>query len=80
MLTSKHWLSEMPHPLSDDRQCKASMLVSLKRPLALTQAPSTSPQLEGRWRLLFTSKPGTASPIQRSFTGVDAFSIFQVPL
>jgi len=61
-------------------QCKASMLDTLKRPHALTQAPTTSPQLEGRWRLLFTSKPGTASPIQRTFTGVNAFSIFQVPL
>lgn len=42
------------------------------------QAPTASPQLEGRWRLLYTSKPGTASPIQRTFTGIDAFSIFQV--
>ncbi len=34
--------------------------------------------LDGRWRLLFTSRPGTASPIQNTFTGVDAFSVFQV--
>ncbi|KAG1662067.1 hypothetical protein FOA52_005314 [Chlamydomonas sp. UWO 241] len=33
--------------------------------------------LDGRWRLLFTSRPGTASPIQNTFTGVDAFSVFQ---
>lgn len=41
------------------------------------KAPTASEQINGRWRLLFTSKPGTASPIQRTFTGVDAFSIFQ---
>ncbi|GAX78326.1 hypothetical protein CEUSTIGMA_g5768.t1 [Chlamydomonas eustigma] len=33
--------------------------------------------LDGRWRLLFTSRPGTASPIQNTFTGVDSFSVFQ---
>lgn len=27
--------------------------------------------------MLFTSRPGTASPIQNGFTGIDAFSIFQ---
>ena len=43
------------------------------------QAPTASDQINGRWRLLYTSKPGTASPIQRTFTGQDAFSIFQVP-
>ena len=39
--------------------------------------PTLREALDGRWRLLYTSRPGTASPIQRSFTGVDAFSIFQ---
>ena len=42
------------------------------------QAPTAARELNGRWRLLFTSKPGTNSPIQRTFTSVDAFSIFQV--
>jgi hypothetical protein len=40
-------------------------------------SPTASPLLEGRWRLLYTSRPGTASPIQRSFTGVDAFTVYQ---
>lgn len=40
-------------------------------------APTSNPGLNGRWRLLFTSKPGTNSPVQRTFTSVDAFSIFQ---
>ena len=39
--------------------------------------PTCSPLLEGRWRLLFTTRPGTASPIQRTFTGVDGFSVYQ---
>jgi len=33
--------------------------------------------INGRWRLLFTTTPGTASPIQRSFVGVDSFSVYQ---
>jgi len=35
------------------------------------------PLLEGRWRLLYTTRPGTASPIQRTFTGIDSFSVYQ---
>jgi hypothetical protein len=38
---------------------------------------ASSPDLDGRWRLVFTSRPGSASPIQRTFVGVDSFSIFQ---
>jgi hypothetical protein len=40
-------------------------------------APAASPLLDGRWRLLFTTRPGTASPIQRAFTGVEAFKVYQ---
>ena len=36
-------------------------------------APTDSPLLDGRWRLLFTTRPGTASPIQRTFTAVESF-------
>lgn len=39
--------------------------------------PTSSSLIEGRWQLLFTTRPGTASPIQRTFVGVDAFSVFQ---
>eukprot|EP00890_Picochlorum_soloecismus_P004834 jgi/Picsp_1/5351/NSC_02712-R1_plastid lipid associated protein len=39
--------------------------------------PTRSELLEGRWVLLYTSRPTTASSIQRSFTGVDGFSVFQ---
>lgn len=39
--------------------------------------PASSDLLLGRWKLLFTSVPGTESPIQRTFTGVDAFGVFQ---
>lgn len=41
------------------------------------KAPTATPLLEGRWRLLYTSRPGSASPIQRIFVGVEAFSVFQ---
>ena len=43
-------------------------------PFSRLQAPTTSPLLDGRWALLFTSRPGTASPIQRTFTAVDSVS------
>ena len=36
-----------------------------------------SPLLLGRWRLLFTTRPGSASPIQRAFTGVEGFDVYQ---
>ncbi|KAI9114828.1 hypothetical protein K1719_013841 [Acacia pycnantha] len=39
--------------------------------------PTNSSLIEGRWQLMFTTRPGTASPIQRTFVGVDFFSVFQ---
>eukprot|EP00252_Welwitschia_mirabilis_P027489 TRINITY_DN943_c0_g1_i10.p1 TRINITY_DN943_c0_g1~~TRINITY_DN943_c0_g1_i10.p1 ORF type:complete len:280 (+),score=37.49 TRINITY_DN943_c0_g1_i10:107-946(+) len=39
--------------------------------------PTSSPEIEGQWRLIFTTRPGTASPIQRTFVGLDSFSVFQ---
>ncbi|XP_013592317.1 probable plastid-lipid-associated protein 12, chloroplastic isoform X2 [Brassica napus] len=39
--------------------------------------PAESELIEGRWQLMFTTRPGTASPIQRTFTGVDVFTVFQ---
>ncbi|GAQ90499.1 fibrillin family protein [Klebsormidium nitens] len=41
------------------------------------QNPTEAESLEGRWQLVYTTRPGTASPIQRSFVGVDAFTVFQ---
>ncbi len=41
------------------------------------QDPTDSPLLEGRWRLLFTTRPGSASPIQKTFVGLDAFTVYQ---
>jgi hypothetical protein len=52
-------------------------VAELEGSLATVAAPTASPLLPGRWRLLYTSRPGTASPIQRTFTGVDAFSVYQ---
>ncbi|CAN0910238.1 Probable plastid-lipid-associated protein 12, chloroplastic [Linum grandiflorum] len=39
--------------------------------------PTESNLIEGRWQLMFTTRPGTASPIQRTFVGVDFFKVFQ---
>lgn len=41
------------------------------------QAPTASGKLDGRWKLLYTSQTGTASPIQRTFIGVESFSVYQ---
>ena len=41
------------------------------------QAPTAAGLLDGRWKLLFTTRPGSASPIQRTFVGVNAFSVYQ---
>lgn len=63
--------------------CGILQLASLEQAVAALEAdggvsaPTTLPGLDGKWRLLYTSRPGTASPIQRSFTGVDAFAVFQ---
>ena len=34
--------------------------------------------IDGTWRLLYTSSPGTNSPIQRTVTGLSGVSVFQV--
>ncbi|KAL5197741.1 hypothetical protein ABZP36_001253 [Zizania latifolia] len=39
--------------------------------------PTYSSLIEGSWQLIFTTRPGSASPIQRTFVGVDSFKIFQ---
>ncbi|KAK9068673.1 hypothetical protein SSX86_012788 [Deinandra increscens subsp. villosa] len=46
--------------------------------LSVSSVMQTSSSLiEGRWQLIFTTRPGSASPIQRTFVGVDLFSVFQ---
>ncbi|XP_077231333.1 plastid-lipid associated protein PAP / fibrillin family protein [Tasmannia lanceolata] len=39
--------------------------------------PTSSSLIEGCWQLMFTTRPGTASPIQRTFVGIDFFNVFQ---
>ncbi len=40
--------------------------------------PARAPQVNGKWRLLYTSSDGTASPIQRGFVGSSAVSVYQL--
>ena len=40
--------------------------------------PTSSPVLDGCWKLLYTSSPGTNSPIQRTFTSFDGVSVYQI--
>ncbi|WCJ32419.1 Plastid-lipid associated protein PAP / fibrillin family protein [Euphorbia peplus] len=51
--------------------------VKLLEDLEGVSQPTESDLIEGRWQLMFTTRPGTASPIQRTFVGVDLFSVFQ---
>ena len=41
------------------------------------QEPTAADAINGTWKLLYTSRPGTSSPIQRTFTGVEAFTVLQ---
>jgi PAP_fibrillin len=53
-------------------------VAQLEQPGQGVQSPTTRPDLlDGRWKLLYTSSPGTNSPVQRAFTGTEAFTIFQ---
>lgn len=65
--------------LSDQQQQQLDKAVStLEQPGQGIQSPTTRPELlDGRWQLLYTSTPGTSSPVQRAFTGTEAFTIFQ---
>lgn len=62
----------------DDKQLDAfERAVSELEALGGVDSPTASPLLLGRWRLLYTTRPGTASPIQRTFTAIDSFSVYQ---
>ena len=53
-------------------------VAKLEQPGQGVDNPTTRPDLlDGRWQLLYTSTPGTSSPVQRAFTGTEAFTIFQ---
>ncbi|GBF92568.1 hypothetical protein Rsub_05182 [Raphidocelis subcapitata] len=63
--------------LSDAAVQQLNLAVSALEANGGAEAPTTLPAINGKWRLLYTSRPGSASPIQRTFTGVEAFSIYQ---
>ncbi|KDO56406.1 hypothetical protein CISIN_1g0157692mg, partial [Citrus sinensis] len=57
----------------NDVECAVKVLEGLQG----VPDPTGSSLIEGRWQLMFTTRPGTASPIQRTFVGVETFSVFQ---
>lgn len=63
--------------MTPDQQQQFEEAVAVLEADGGVQNPTASPLLDGRWRLLFTTRPGTASPIQRTFTAVDNFSVYQ---
>uniref|UniRef100_A0A2P2LZ14 Putative plastid-lipid-associated protein 12ic n=1 Tax=Rhizophora mucronata TaxID=61149 RepID=A0A2P2LZ14_RHIMU len=64
--------SATPQQLND-----VELAVKVLEGLEGVPEPTNSSLIEGRWQLMFTTRPGTASPIQRTFVGVDFFSVFQ---
>jgi hypothetical protein len=63
--------------VSAEQQAAFDAAVAVLEASGGVRAPAASPLLEGRWRLVYTTRPGSASPIQRTFTGVESFSVFQ---
>ncbi|KAI3743186.1 hypothetical protein L1987_60891 [Smallanthus sonchifolius] len=65
------------------RSASPEQLKAVERAVEVLEAtegapdPTRSSLIEGRWQLIFTTRPGSASPIQRTFVGVDLFSVFQ---
>lgn len=64
--------SASPRQLQDVQQA-----VQVLEGLQGVPDPTSSSLIEGPWQLMFTTRPGTASPIQRTFVGVDSFTVFQ---
>jgi PAP_fibrillin len=64
--------------LSDDTLREIESSISKLEDGDSTPNPTNSPDLDGCWKLLYTSSPGTNSPIQRTFTAFDGVSVYQV--
>jgi PAP_fibrillin len=63
---------------SDDAKRKVNDLIAqLEASSGGVRDAACAASVDGIWRLIYTSTPGTASPIQRSFVGVDSFGIYQ---
>ncbi|CAK9314149.1 unnamed protein product [Citrullus colocynthis] len=63
--------------VSSQQLSNVERAVSVLEGLEGVRDPTSSSLIEGRWQLVFTTRPGTASIIQRTFVGVDFFSVFQ---
>ncbi|KIY95935.1 putative plastid-lipid-associated protein 12 [Monoraphidium neglectum] len=63
--------------LSEEALQQLSLAISVLEQDGGVADPTTLDAIDGKWRLLYTSRPGSASPIQRTFTGVEAFKIYQ---
>lgn len=56
---------------------RIASLVSELETLPSIKEPAISPQVYGRWRLLYTTNTDTSSPIQRKAVDSQAFNIYQ---
>jgi len=53
-----------------------SLIDDLEAAKGMKKATATK-EINGKWRLLYTSSDGTASPIQNTFVGIKAFAVYQ---
>jgi len=53
-----------------------SLIDDLEAAKGMKKATATK-EINGKWRLLYTSSDGTASPIQNTFVGNKAFAVYQ---
>lgn len=63
--------------LFSSSQPLAAILGPQRRNRRVLQDPTTTAEINGVWRLLYTSRPSSSSPIQRTFTGIESFKVYQ---
>ena len=61
----------------DNSQEITSLISQLEESNYSIQEPAISPQIKGRWKLLFTNNASTASPIQRKAVDASKYNIYQ---
>ena len=62
---------------SEEQEALENAVLALEQSGTGVKEPTKSELLQGRWKLLYTTRPSSASPIQKSFVGVSGFSVYQ---
>jgi hypothetical protein len=62
---------------AEEQEALENAVLTLEESGTGVKDPTKSELLQGRWKLLYTTRPSSASPIQKSFVGVSGFSVYQ---